>query len=128
MRFVVAHAPKYRNIHPDRLFQDDRAHIFTPAETQTSQMLAENLLAKFHATEGYQRIAEGLLAIGSSEERVNRSHSDMTANGKETSVQGGAANFTKKLTRLGTLKTALLEQQTTVIVVRSNLIPTRDNL
>ncbi|CAM9191601.1 unnamed protein product [Ectocarpus sp. 8 AP-2014] len=57
---------------------DDRADIFTLAETQTSQMLADNLLAKFQATERYQRIAEGLLAIASGDEE--RVHCDAAAN------------------------------------------------
>lgn len=64
----------------DRFSQDDRVNIFTPAETQTSQMLADNLLAKFRATEGYQRIAEGLLAIASGDE--DRVHCLMAAKSK----------------------------------------------
>eukprot|EP00752_Nemacystus_decipiens_P004835 g4399.t1 len=49
---------------------DAKADVFIPAETQTSQMLADNLLAKFQATEQYQRINMGLLAIASGEEEV----------------------------------------------------------
>ncbi|CAN0095666.1 unnamed protein product [Ectocarpus fasciculatus] len=72
---------------------DDRADIFTLAETQTSQMLADNLLAKFHATERYQLIAKGLLAIASGDE--GRVHYDAAANNMSKSpVHRGSTRHT----------------------------------
>lgn len=95
MCFVAAH----EIVRSDSLSsQDDRADIFTLAETQTSQMLADNLLAKFQATERYQRIAEGLLAIASGDEE--RVHCDAAANSMSKSpVHRGSTRHTKRWTR-----------------------------
>ncbi|CAN0342824.1 unnamed protein product [Ectocarpus sp. 6 AP-2014] len=84
-----------------KLDTDDRADIFTLAETQTSQMLADNLLAKFQATERYQRIVEGLLAIdiiASGDE--GRVHCDAAANSMSKSpVHRGSTRHTLRWTR-----------------------------
>ena len=94
-------------VRSDRFSQVDKGDIFLLAETQTSQMLADNLLAKFQDTDSYQRITEGLLAIASGDEETTvHSHADRKSMSREPRAPRGSARTS--LARHSNKRTSLL--------------------